>query len=539
MSIFSEKPQAEKRQGRMFFFLLLFIIFTGVFFCRDASAQKVSSGNRIDFTDNSGKYLLRQGSDWYLKDKKGNTLTSIQYLKTGNQQGFSNGFYVFGKKGNLLQKKAVYKYENRKINGVTFNGYYYASTDRGKLCTNVQGIVYIEKQYSLGKLFWGYYYVGSYGQLSDRPQVRLLPQVTVHGNTFYKGYYYCYSDGRLCVQQDFHKYTGKAGGRSFDGEYFFGGTNGKLFEKGGWINYNNEKYCIEASTGKKMTNCWKDNYYLLSDGRIARNTRLPDGSYADGRGLRYLEGASLATLTTTLKAQIQRYPGTWAVYVKDLSKGNYVRINDTAIMYPASTIKTFAMASVFEQIRLGKLSCSSSVKSLLWDMITESDNTAFNTLVPMLSPSRGWTDGCQAMNQFISGCGYSGTRVHHTLRPASGPSLSDGKGNNTSSAYEAGRIMEKIYRGQCVSPYYSDQMLGLLLNQKRRYKIPAGVPAGIRVANKTGETNSCQHDMAIVYGARSTYVITVFSQNVSEETGIRGVKEISRTVYNYLNQQPQ
>lgn len=42
-------------------------------------------------------------------------------------------------------------------------------------------------------------------------------------------------------------------------------------------------------------------------------------------------------------------------------------------------------------------------------------------------------------------------------------------------------------------------MLELLLNQQNTTKIPAGIGADVRVANKTGETDSDQHDMAVVY----------------------------------------
>ena len=70
-------------------------------------------------------------------------------------------------------------------------------------------------------------------------------------------------------------------------------------------------------------------------------------------------------------------------------------------------------------------------------------------------------------------------------------------------------------------------MLNLLLAQERRYKIPAGLPSGVK-------TDSYQHDAAIVYGKKTDYVIVVFAQ-VGEYTGINGIKEISGMVYERLN----
>ena len=59
---------------------------------------------------------------------------------------------------------------------------------------------------------------------------------------------------------------------------------------------------------------------------------------------------------------------------------------------------------------------------------------------------------------------------------------------------------------------YSNQMLNLLLAQERRYKIPAGLPSGVK----------------------TDYVIVVFAQ-AGEYTGINGIKEISGMVYERLN----
>ena len=59
-------------------------------------------------------------------------------------------------------------------------------------------------------------------------------------------------------------------------------------------------------------------------------------------------------------------------------------------------------------------------------------------------------------------------------------------------------------------------MLNLLLAQERRYKIPAGLPSGVKSGKKTD------------------YVIVVFAQ-AGEYTGINGIKEISGMVYERLN----
>lgn len=45
-------------------------------------------------------------------------------------------------------------------------------------------------------------------------------------------------------------------------------------------------------------------------------------------------------------------------------------------------------------------------------------------------------------------------------------------------------------------------MRNLLLNQQVTTKIPSGISASVEIANKTGETDTDQHDIAIVYGKK-------------------------------------
>ena len=129
---------------------------------------------------------------------------------------------------------------------------------------------------------------------------------------------------------------------------------------------------------------------------------------------------------------------------------------------------------------------------------------------------------------------YTKTGCHHTLHPASSASVGDGQSNIT-SAKDCGILLEHIYNGTCVSSKYSKEMRKLRLAQTRRWKIPSGIPSGIKVANKTGETSSVEHDMAIVYGKKKDYIICVFSNTGSEDYALPRIRNISRTVYNYLN----
>ena len=191
------------------------------------------------------------------------------------------------------------------------------------------------------------------------------------------------------------------------------------------------------------------------------------------------------------------------------------------------------MASTYDQIQSGKIRKSSYVNGLLWDMITVSDNECFNQLV-RLQGGGNFVNGAAVVNKYLKKNGYTSTGCHCTLHPSSSYITSDGK-RNQASAKDCGKLLENIYRGTCVSKKYSGEMLNLLKHQQVRYKIPAGLPSGIVCANKTGETSSVQHDIAIIYGKKTTYVLCVFSSGASEGHLQYGIRNISSMVYNYLN----
>jgi len=54
-------------------------------------------------------------------------------------------------------------------------------------------------------------------------------------------------------------------------------------------------------------------------------------------------------------------------------------------------------------------------------------------------------------------------------------------------------------------------MAELMAQEKVNDRIPQGVPEGIVVAHKTGNWENATHDVGIVYGARSTYVVVLMS----------------------------
>ena len=231
-------------------------------------------------------------------------------------------------------------------------------------------------------------------------------------------------------------------------------------------------------------------------------------------------------LEKKLNAAIGTYSGTWSVYVKNLKTNESLTINNRK-MYAASLIKLYAMAGAYDRVRAKKLALS-SVSSLLSSMITVSDNDSFNTIVRKVGKKR--------LNKWIKKNGFKKTTVVHDVGLAANSTIvRDGRTCNTTTVKDCGKLLEMIYRGKCVSKKYSKLMLSLLKQQQRRSKIPAGVPAGVVVANKTGETDETCHDAAIVYAKKAPYILVVMVTDPGAGwTHNAQIAQISSMVYQFM-----
>lgn len=298
----------------------------------------------------------------------------------------------------------------------------------------------------------------------------------------------------------------------------------------GWYKKGTKTYYFSCKTGV-MAKGWKtidgNTYYFSSSGVMTKNDWV-SSKYLDENGV--YDSSKKFTLTKLekkLRSAVKKYPGTWSVYVKNLNTNESITINNQRI-YAASLIKIYAMAAAYDRINQKKLS-ESSIKSTINSMITVSSNDAFNTVVRSI--------GTSYINTWCKKNGYTGTNQAHGLSPSSNNyGLYNGTGSNVTTVKDCGKLLESIYRGTCVSKSASKKMLKHLKGQQRRSKIPAGVPSGVTVANKTGETDDTTHDVAIVYSKGADYIICVMGNCPGYAWSASSyITRLSRMTYQYFN----
>lgn len=162
-------------------------------------------------------------------------------------------------------------------------------------------------------------------------------------------------------------------------------------------------------------------------------------------------------------------------------------------------------------------------------MITRSSNLATNLIIERVSAAR--------VNATAHALGADSIAV---LR-----GVEDGKAfqrglNNTTTARDLAILLDAVAAGRAASPAASDTIRAMLLAQEFNDGIPAGLPAGTRVAHKTGEITAIAHDAAIVYpDGRGPYVLVVLTRGYPDrKDAARLQADLSGIVYRWAGRTP-
>jgi len=225
--------------------------------------------------------------------------------------------------------------------------------------------------------------------------------------------------------------------------------------------------------------------------------------------------------------------------------------------HAASTMKIPVLIELFHQVREGKLKLDDPllVKNEFHSLVDGSIYTldpgddSETDLYKAAGQTRTFWQLCELMitvssnlatNLLIEKLGVENIRATvHSLH-ADGMNVmrgvEDGKAfakglNNTTTARGLEQLLDAIARGEAVDVESSRQMIAILERQKSNEGIPAGLPAGTRVAHKTGEITKIHHDAAIVFGPRP-FVLVILVRGIADtKVSAALMADITRRLY--------
>lgn len=235
-----------------------------------------------------------------------------------------------------------------------------------------------------------------------------------------------------------------------------------------------------------------------------------------------------------------------SVFYFDGDPKNNIAVNSVRQWIPASTIKIFVAMYAFSQAAKGNLNLSDlvtisdnnavaseidtpdapsiqsgqvmTIYDLVYKMITQSDNTAFNTLLDILDR--------REITKYAHDLGLVNTNVGAKLnlddQQVQSEYQTQGYGDNTTTADDFATAFILIKGNQI--PGASDLFM-ILSKQVINNMIPLNLPKEVVVAHKTGDLDPLYHDGGIIVGGNFSYILSVFT-NLGNPNVVAHISEL-------------
>jgi D-alanyl-D-alanine carboxypeptidase (penicillin-binding protein 5/6) len=180
-----------------------------------------------------------------------------------------------------------------------------------------------------------------------------------------------------------------------------------------------------------------------------------------------------------------------------------------------------------------------SIRDALRLMIAYSDNTATNLVLDQI--------GLHATSDTMQQLGLSDTKLHAKVFRADTsifPERSKQYGLGSTTPRQMVKLLELLQQDQAASPESCEWMRGHLLACEDKNKLPRDLPAGVKVAHKTGSVNAVRTDAGIILSPSGPIAICVMTAENSdrrwspENAAEILIGRIARAVYDHFHPVP-
>lgn len=238
-----------------------------------------------------------------------------------------------------------------------------------------------------------------------------------------------------------------------------------------------------------------------------------------------------------VRAAIRDFKGQVSIYAKNLDTGATYGLSPDQQVRTASTIKLPIMIETFTQVEAGRIKWTDeliltnekkvsgsgilgefagglrlTLRDALHLMIVLSDNTATNLILDIIS--------ADAVNARMEALGLKGTK---SMRKVGGGGdskaglIAENKrfGLGSSTPREMVSLLERLERGELVTPAASKEMIAILKREQNRTGIGRSLK-GVEVAHKPGALDALRSDVGIIYSPRGKIAMAITCDGMPE-----------------------
>lgn len=249
------------------------------------------------------------------------------------------------------------------------------------------------------------------------------------------------------------------------------------------------------------------------------------------------ESKPAAKLDDQVKSLVSSFKGTVSLYAKNLNTGETFAVNADERVRTASTIKIAVMIEAFARVAEGKAKWTDEVvltkekkvsgSGILFElsdnlhltlrdavnlMMMLSDNTATNLVLDVLT-----TD---AVNARMESLGFKQIKINRKIG-SGGDSVAGRDPENKkyglgfATPREMVLVMEKLERGEIVSPSVSKEMIDLMKREQARYAIGRS-QWDLPMASKFGALDRLRSAVGIVYTKKGKIAMAISCDDMPE-----------------------
>ncbi len=243
-----------------------------------------------------------------------------------------------------------------------------------------------------------------------------------------------------------------------------------------------------------------------------------------------------------IKKYLDTREGTYSFYFEEINSGYLYGFHENKEMLSAGCIKLPLAIALLKEVENGKIELQSKIKievedkthgsngiihefsgkeysisDLLIAMLMQSDNTAANKIIEILSKER--------IGELFKNMGLKNTKLK---RITTDIKLEQDELENTTSSFDLSHCFKLLYLKIFLNEENSNLLINILKKQQVTNKIPFYVPKQIQssIANKGGSLDTVENDTTFIMIPKGNFLFTVMANNLPNN--VYGITTISR-----------